>query len=401
MARKKKATLLPADGNDSLLQAAQGDYGREGVYTADEHGKYFIGIPLQSLSLEYLLTSNVLVLGMTYGVSGPPQSFKSALSLEFGRLIASMGGTSAMAETEGRKISPKLVEDLYQELARRLIMRHVSNIEDAQEFLTRMIGYGKEKFPNRDYLLSLHLDSLNGAASRERGEKIDKEGFASRDFPSEALVWGQWMKATSNKLTGWPMIFMFVNHEKRDIDSQNKYAKRQPGGVAQKFHSTCYLSVSRVSDNIKGVDKTVTHLGIKVIKTSFGELGRRISTAVVNDKTTKRIYFDWGHSTAQLLMEHKARIKDIITVTSSSDSMTALTRTFSCQRLGLKGVTGAELGVAVHSDEGLMNELREALEIRKFAVWDGSMPDAESIQIDHGDVSSLQTINESAPDEIL
>jgi hypothetical protein len=54
--------------------------------------------------------------------------------------------------------------------------------------------------------------------------------------------------------------------------------------------------------------------------------------------------------------------------------MTALTRTFSCKRLGLSNVSGAELGAAVHADVELMRELREALYIHINDVWNGTMP---------------------------
>ena len=344
-----------------------------GSYSGADHKDRQVGVPLPSLALEYLLGSNVLYLGAAFGLAGPSQSFKSALALELGKIIASRGGLNFLSETEGGKISAPMMSAIYGGLIERLDIRLAQSVEEAQQYLSFTAGYLKNTFPDRDQLAGIFLDSLNGPAASERSEKIEKDGYASRDFPIEAMLWSKWFQSFVPKLTGWPITMIFVNHKKLDITNPKSF--RHPGGDAQDFYSTVYMHVARVRTN-DGADTIVNHIRVATVKHSFMPPGRRIDLPFVLDKQTTQMGFDWGHSTAALLVDEKRApaLKDIIKVTTSSKSMTALTRTFSCKRLKMNSVSGAELGAAVHADEELMDELRAALYIHMNDVWDGMMP---------------------------
>lgn len=378
MAKKAKAQkktdgpAVPASIMAAYRAVAEKKIG-VGSYSGSDHKDHQIGVLLPSLALEYLLGSNVLYLGALFGLAGPSQSFKSALAMEFGKIIASMGGVNFLSETEGGKISAPMMADIYGDLIDRLDIRLAQSVEQAQQYLSFTAGYLKNQFPARNQLAGLFLDSLNGPAANERTEKIEKDGYASRDFPVEALLWSKWFQSFAPKLTGWPITLIFVNHKKLDINNPKSF--RHPGGDAQDFYSTVYMHIARVRTN-EGTDTIVNHVKVATVKHSFMPPGRRINLPFVLDKVTKHMGFDWGHATAALLVDEKLvpSVKDIIKVVSSSKSMTALTRTFSCKRLGLSNVSGAELGAAVHADVELMRELREALYIHINDVWNGTMP---------------------------
>jgi hypothetical protein len=372
-AKKKAAKVSPAALLDDLKAAVIKDKADGIIYSGDDHGGTHVGVPLPSLSFEYLFCSNVMFLGAMYGLAGPPQSYKSNLALELGKQIVNMGGMNAVCETEGGKISPTVLERIYGEKAPYVQLNCVDSIEKAQKYLTTAFKWYDKKWPKHDQLFGFFCDSLNGSNSEETAQKIAKEGSVGRSFPVEAMLWTNWIKDRAPKLAGWPVVFIAVNHEKEGVD-ENK-TKRHPGGVAQEFHSTVYMRITRVRTN-EGVEQIVNHLQVSTTKHSFGLPRRRINVPFVVDKTTEppRLFFDWGHSTADLLADkkhHGAVLKDIIQVTASGESMTGLTRTFNCERLGLKGVTGAELGAAVHANAGLMSELRKALYIREYEVWKG------------------------------
>lgn len=373
MAKKKAAKVSAAAMLDDLKAAVVKSKCDGHIYTGSDHGATHVGVPLPALSMEYLFCSNVMFLGAMYGLAGPPQSYKSNLALELGKQIVNMGGINAVCETEGGKISPTVLERIYGDMADYVQLNCVDSIEKAQKYLTTAFKWYEKKWPNRDQLFGVFCDSLNGSNSEETAQKIAKEGSVGRSFPVEAMLWTNWIKDRAPKLAGWPAVFIAVNHEKEGVD-ENK-TKRHPGGVAQEFHSTVYMRISRVRTN-EGADQIVNHLRIATTKHSFGLPRRKINVPFVVDKTAEppRLFFDWGHSTADLLADkknHGAVLKDIIQVTASGDSMTGLTRTFNCERLRLSKVTGAELGAAVHADTELMKELRKALYVREYDIWDG------------------------------
>lgn len=384
-AKKKPTKVSPAAMLDDLKAAAVKGKCVGHIYSGADHGGTHVGVPLPSLSMEYLFCSNIMFLGAMYGLAGPPQSYKSNLALELGKQMVDMGGLNIVCETEGGKISPTVLERIYGDKVDSVQLNCVDSIEAGQKYMTTAFKWYETKWPKKEQLFGVFCDSLNGSNSEETAQKIAKEGSVGRSFPVEAMLWTNWIKDRAPKLAGWPAVFIAVNHEKEGVD-ENK-TKRHPGGVAQEFHSTVYMRISRVRTN-EGVEQIINHLQIQTTKHSFGLPRRRINVPFVVDKMTEppRLYFDWGHSTADLLADkkrHGAVLKDIIQVVASGESMTGLTRTFSCKRLGLKDVTGTELGAAVHADKQLMTELRKALYIREYDIWDGVMiepPSAVEVQ---------------------
>jgi len=378
--RKAKATAaMPADAHLGLLHGAQNQFGAEGVYASELINERHVGLPLQSLALEYLFGSDKLILGKSYGIAGPPESFKSALLLDFMRHICSFTGSGWLVETEGEKISAPMLKSTCGEMAKRILMRPVTSVDAAQESLTWIIEWMKKEKPSRDFLIAVGLDSLSGAATEERGEQIAKDGSAKRDYSSEALLWTKWLKTYASKLAGWPMAMIYVNHEKQKMDGRTGHEKSKPSGIAQDFYATVYLSIRRIKDQ-RGSEQTLTQLRLRSEKNSFGEHKRSIDTLFVYDHSgpLARMHFDWNHATAEMLSQQKAAVKDLIEVTPSTENMTALTRSFNCRQLGLKAVSGQDVGLAVQSNPELMVELRKRLGINDYKEWVGAMPIPES-----------------------
>ena len=370
MAKKKKAKK--ASVMDAFTDSALKDMGPGGVFVREEGKTRHIGVPLPALSLEFLLGSNVLWLGASYGLAGPTQSFKSSLAFELMRIVLQLGGIGWTVETEGGKISDLMIDSILGKLRdqHRLLFR--DNAEGAQEALTYVLGWFAKKFPKNDKLGALMLDSLFGAAGQEKRKAIEKDGHASRSFPVEALIWSSWLQSFSPTLRIKPAILLFVNHLKKQMEGDSW---RHPGGDAQDFHSTVYLHVNKVR-TYDGSDIAITQLQVKTVKHSYFLPGRRIFVPYVFDKIANRMYFDWSHSTADLLCSDlvPSTAKKVLDVKSTAKNVTALSRTFSCKQLGVKEATGTEMGDMIHKDTALMEQLREALRINKYDVWGGIMP---------------------------
>lgn len=190
-------------------------------------------------------------------------------------------------------------------------------------------------------------------------------------------MWAQWLKTKASELSGWPVVLMYVAHEKPKVGDTggHGHSVTRSGGYAPEFYAATYLSVKRIKET-KGAGKTLTQIRIKTVKNSFGEFNRHIDTVFTYDftKSPSVMFFDWGHATVQLLLDMKPRVQDLIQITSHGDSMTGLTRSFDCKTLGIKGASGTDLGAAIHADANLMTELRRLLGIRSYTQWEGAMP---------------------------
>lgn len=367
---------MNTDPFEGLLHGAQSEFGEERVYISSLLEFRHVGLPLQCLALEYLFGSDKLILGKSYGIAGPSESFKSSMLLDFMRHICSFRGSGMLVETEGEKISVPLLKSTCGAMAERILLSPVDSVNDAQRKLTWMIEYMKEKTPERNALFILGLDSIGGAATEERGEKIRKEGSASRDYSSEALLWTSWLRTYASKLAGWPIVLIYVNHEKDKIDSQGHgQQKTKAGGKAQDFYATVYLSTRRVKE-AKGSTKTLTQLRLRTEKNSFGEHRRAIDTVFVYDHSgpVANMHFDWDESTCAMLAEHKPQIKELVEVTPSTDNLCAMTRTYNCRQFGLKSAPASDVVAGIMADEELLGALRVRLGINHYNEWDGVMP---------------------------
>jgi hypothetical protein len=92
-------------------------------------------------------------------------------------------------------------------------------------------------------------------------------------------------------------------------------------------------------------------------------------------------------------------LKDVLEVSTTAKNMTAVSRTFSCKQLGLRDVTGTELGTAVQNDPVLMDKLREILIINKYDLWDGVMPVALDVEQSH--TPADLSVSKDEPDDAL
>jgi len=367
-AKKKKKQLGIME---SFTAAAEKELGKGAIYESNGKTRH-VGVPLPSFSFEYLLGSNVLWLGASYGLAGPTQSFKSSLAMELMRGMLRIGGRGITVETEGGKISDVMIDSLLGNLRKNHKIMPATSVEEAQDNLTFALTWFKQNFPKNDTLLCLMLDSLFGSAGEEKKKKLEKDGHGGRAFPLEALLWSQWLQVHSPRLSGLPMVLMFVNHLKGKMDGDGW---RHPGGDAQDFYSTVYMHVVRAKV-FDGADMAITAVRIRTVKHSYYLPGRKIFVPYVFDKIANHLYFDWGHSTADLLTGDlvPSTVKDALAVTAHGKSMTALGRRFSCKELGMKDVMGKELGDAIHADPEIMTRLREAARINMYDVWDGVMP---------------------------
>ena len=385
---KKKEEKVESSFLANVLKANEEKFG-ERVYLAHESDRKIFGIPLTSLALMYVIDSTVLPLNKIIGIAGYPASHKSSLGFDFMRMVCDCGGYGNLVETEN-KMSPSLIRSLLRQHydSKRVFITQAADINEAQTAMTQTLTAVKKNDENRKQLFGMMLDSLTGADTEETVNKLFDEGSLGRSFPTAALSWTGFFKGWCGSLIDWPILFLFINHLKEKASQTGgPPSETTPGGAAQRFHASIYLFMKTFNNN-PNVRQTVT-IGGKIIKrlnrtrtiriachkNSLGDNGRQIVvdfTWYNDDQDNQVSYFDWDEATAVMLaamQSDKSRdvdkkgLRDIVDVSERSGE-------YSSSVLGVKGITGNELGHAVHSNPKLMAELIRFFPIKQHPVFD-------------------------------
>lgn len=385
---KKKEDKVESSFLSNVLKANEEKFG-ERVYLAHESDRKVFGIPLTNLALMYVLDSTILPLNKIIGIAGYPASHKSSLGFDLLRMVCDCGGYGNLVETEN-KVSPSLIRSLLRQHyeTKRVFITQAADINEAQTAMTQTLLAVKKADPERKQLFGMMLDSLTGGDTEEAVEKMFDEGFVGRSFPTGALSWTGFFKGWCGALIDWPLLFLFINHLKeKPSTSGGQPTESTPGGAAQRFHASIYLFMKCFNNNpnirqtmtvggkvIKCLNRTRT-IRIACHKNSLGDNGRQIVVDFTwyNDEKDNQVsYFDWDEATAAMLaamQSDKSRdvdkkgVRDIVDVTERSGE-------YSSSKLGVKGITGNELGHLVHSDVKLMAELIRFFPIKQHPTFD-------------------------------
>jgi hypothetical protein len=379
MARKEKTT--PKQNVSSYLRAAEGAERKScgGI----------VGLPLPSLALMYLFESNVLPLAKGIGIAGPYQSNKSTFGFEILRWFANAGGVAELIETEGDKVSGDLIPSLMgAEAYKAFQSRSVFSIEEAQTSLTRIIDKF-QTFEDRDFAAGVMLDSLSGSNTEGASKTINEEGHATQDYARAASLWTSFFKTAFNRLPGWPMTLIYINHLKDAMNAPTG-TKTTPGGVAQYFHASIYVWLRVMEEkqyktwkvNGKNVMRptSVRRLRVKCEKNSLGSAHRQIDVSLIwyPDLQGKQVTeFDWRGADAALLAAHQ---DDVGLSHDGEPHFTKLVKLcdvsceknlYSSKRLKLEDAEGYEVGEALHADPKLWQALQLFFLVKQNKVWEG------------------------------
>ena len=376
------------------IKTARTEYGDSNIAVASEADRIVIGIPMPSLAMEYLIQNDVWPLGRFAQINGTEGTCKSALTFEMCRWFRNSSGIGYLLENE-TKYSPDFAQSIigYPENEGEEVLGHIpcNSLEDWQEKLQRTAGWCRERMSRDDvgrkFPVLLILDSLMGKSSLESQAKIEKDGFADRSHPVEALKLNSFMKKFPQDLEEWPMFFLFVNHLK-PAKSQNgphlEYNKA--GGRAPSFQETFEIRMSKrgkislVDDNPDGgMDIGGLNLTLRCVKNSLGETDRKIDIDV---KWTTRLHkpsgemrqytvWDWPAATVALLATfdkgaRKEKIASIVDIHKISAAK------YWSNKLGVDSknpINPHDLGVMLEADEKIKKGLRRLFGIKRRKVF--------------------------------
>jgi len=379
-------------------------FGANSVYIGSELEKIEIGIPMPSLSMQYLFQRDVFPLGVIIQISAKHSSFKSALLAELLRWFYDYGGAGYVTEVEN-KISAELFSSIlslaYFEM---LSVSKVDSLEGWQESLHRdidnlkaeLIGTKKKRGPGAVFPVLFGVDSIVGKMTEETQEEIEKQGHAGRGYPVEANSITRYVKTLAGWLRGWPFSVICINQTKTKIATEGTKSfgskDSRSGGDQLNFSESIDLELHKWGrfqcDEFEGYK-----VDIKMVKNSVGPDARKVTTRMLwweePDDTTEsgfrqKTIWDWGWATTNLLQEimggesreprFKVNLKEmgfhLHCPTSSAIENLAWSK-----NLGMKSedqaVSWNELGMMIHADHELMRKLKKALAIRVRPKMEG------------------------------
>lgn len=383
MARKKEENTpavkgaLRSEVMKEMLRVQKAKTGCDNIYPASQAHKFVIGFAMPSIALQYLFDTNIFVLGKVVGVSGKPGSCKSSFGFEVARWFSDRDAHVELKECEGNKVSPSLIESVVgAENMEKIVVGPCSTINQAQEQITLCVKVLKERTDKTLPMLVL-IDSLSGTVTAEKWDKIEKEGSVSRGYATEALSWTDYFKKLSVDIAGWPISFMFVNHEKDKINSQGPVpGKNLPGGIAQQFSASTIISMRKQGHSVKA-GYSCNHLLMVNTKNSLGADHRKVNVDFqwyFTPEGKQVSLFNWMDADAQLLASEDVQKLEAI---RACCPVTCNAKRYSCKPLEISGVMGEELGRKIHEDPALVRKIQDALQIQQYTVYDGSWPKVE------------------------
>lgn len=404
----------------SLVMDAQATYANKSITVAGDVGRLVAGIRMP-FPMEYVLQNDVLPLSRMIQLVGVAKANKSALAFEFVRWFAVAMGMGYLFENED-KYSPDLAQSIFgYPFDGGAVLGHFpcTSTEDWQAKVRHVLKGIKERMikgvfevvkskktgkkqkqqvlppTGRTLPVLLLLDSIACSLTEEKQKEIDKKGFASRNYATEAMLNQDFLKSFRSELIGWPIAFVFVNHLKKQKAENGGYLERKKqGGKHLEFCETFEIEMTKIGTkkwiddrpDAPSLDVEANVIKIECQKNSLGVEDREIKIQFrwQNDWYTdprtgereviQRSKWMWGEALVDLLGglegSRKDRARDVVDITAGKEGA------FRSKRLGIgKGheVSKEQLGQAIMDDPKILHELRDLFAIKRRSVFQPGM----------------------------
>jgi hypothetical protein len=291
------------------------------------------GIPLPPmyLALQYLIGVDVIPLGRTITLVGPPGSGKSVFGWWISTLFAQNDGFVAFVDAED-KTSWDQVDGVYRGQGLNcqdwFWRQHPTSQEQMFEHLTifqqELLKVIKdEKGGAYGAPIMFFVDSINYLSSGERVKKRVEQndqgavGFAHAHKANNLTEYLQ--SFVPNAVSSWPATLVTINHQKTKMDPEGSSKggksfgapeKYEPGGVHKDFMYSLNIELAKGAKGMAPHTRDVRKKSIllKTKKSCFAEEGRRIALVMETRQAAKEdgsdgisVEFDWGRALVDLL----------------------------------------------------------------------------------------------------
>ena len=344
------------------------------IATMAEADRYFGGPPLNSLALEYLLCSNVLLLSRLYHIFGEEKNGKSTLAVDWmKRFFLDQGGDAMLVETEN-KMNVPLFQRMLQDVYDKLQLARTTVLEPAQTSMTafaKSIKAATQK--HRAVMGCVTVDSVR-VLSEGTVEATEAQGSAARNYAIEAALWRTYLGTFMNLIQDMPVALLMVNHAREEaIEGTAAKQLGCGGGKAIKYYESYRILVKTIR-RVEQVRSSRSILQLTTKSNTNGPCNRKIFPEIVYRDATAAdpdaVYIDWKAADAELLTSdriQKTALRDAEVCAVSACTEKGL---YSDDILGLKKVPIEEIVATLYADEERLAKFREIHQIARYKTLD-------------------------------
>ena len=436
MGKKKVSASVDIRGATSgflraSTAAARKEYGDANMCVMGEAGRIVVGLPLPGLAMEYLLVNDAFPLSRMTQIVGTEGTCKSALCFEIARWFKQNTGITYLFENE-TKYSPDFAQSIigYTDAEDDMeCFAHYpcDSLEDWQSKVQYTLGQIREmmvkktaanpKPMGRVFPVLFVLDSISGKLSRESAQRIEKDGYAGRQHPVEALSITNFLKKIPQDFEEWPISFVAVNHLKPTKSATGAIERNKAGGRGISFQETFELEMKRarvakvslVDPSEEGFQIGGNNLRIICRKNGLGETHREIPISIlwkhercpITGQMRQYTKWDWPSATVDVLNSFEAgkrrdMIRDIV------DLHKATNNRWWSKRLGVPKddpIPKTEIGALIDNNEELKDPLRDLFGIKKRKKFEVGQDYKAQLEVLKQDVIKDFTTKEETTDD--
>ena len=344
------------------------------IATMADADRYFGGPPLNSLALEYLLCSNVLLLSRLYHIFGEEKNGKSTLAVDWmKRFFLDLGGDAMLVETEN-KMNVPLFQRMLQDVYDKLQLARTTVLEPAQTSMTafaKSIKAATQK--HRAVMGCVTVDSVR-VLSEGTVEATEAQGSATRNYAIEAALWRTYLGTFMNLIQDMPVALIMVNHAREEaIEGTGAKQLGCGGGKAIKYYESYRILVKTIR-RIEQVKTSRSVLQLVTKSNTNGPCNRKIFPEIVyrdaSSANSEAVYIDWNAADAELLTSDRIqatalRNEDVCAVRACTEK-----GLYTDEILGLKKVPIEEIVSALYSDKARLAKFREIHQIAQYKTLD-------------------------------
>jgi ABC-type oligopeptide transport system ATPase subunit len=396
---------------------------------------YGVSLPPKYLALQYLMGIDVLPLGRTMTLVGPPGCGKSVFGWFLSTIFAKNHGFVCFADAED-KTSMDQVNGIYASEGLKATDTFWRQGPKSQEQLfENLTVFGQEMSKAiaggtkgcEGMAIMYFVDSINYlAADGTKAKRLDKneQGSVGYGHAHKANALSEYLAAfVPDFISSWPTSLVTINHQKEKLGDDNKGGyggpeKYEPGGVHKDFMYSLNIEFAKANSIAKHTTTEKRQgMTLKTKKNCFAEHGRQIGILMCTSQNKKGtgllVDFEWGRALVDLLASGQrgwgGKDKSYVEVSALSEIL-EITREsaakVNCPTLGMVGASPEDVGQAIFdkcdSDPVFYKALQRVLWITSKKVynpkkWTAPNPDTKMSVGDARAILPLDVDQKKAP----
>jgi hypothetical protein len=269
--------------------------------------------------------------------------------------------------------------------------------------LSRLKEYEKLADPKRGLPYLIILDSITAKLLDSTAKKIVKEGMADRAFSIEADSIRRFMATVMNKIEDYPIVFMGVNHVRRDKEI-GKFAevRSKPGGRYLSYQEIFDLDMKQFKKPWKinspdNIDYAFIHMNATKLTVEKSSIGQTFNSCVLyysytysnycempdgsiiafkskdpHVKLRQRSKWEWGRSlcnkiataSKDIVGKQRAKLNDVCRVDAANELVA------TCKQISKVAMDSEKLGRLIMQDERMCEKIADIFAVQQYPVYE-------------------------------